>query len=73
MELYHDICNFDVILLSYLFPTKKSSHAGAGRKHGEDWVMKEVWEERGPAKWRCDLAQGGKLEVDLLGVNYDLI
>jgi hypothetical protein len=24
----------------------------------EDRVVKEAWEERGPGKWRCDLAQG---------------
>ena len=36
------------------FPTSKSSHVSAGREHGEDRALKEVWEGRGPAKCRCD-------------------
>ena len=48
--LYQDICNFDVILLSHWFSTKKSSHASAGREHGEDQALREAWKGRGPAE-----------------------
>ena len=37
-------------VLSHWFPTRKSSHASAGRVHGEDRAVKEAWEGRGPAE-----------------------
>ena len=45
-------------VLSLWFPTRKSSHTGADKEHGEDRALKEAWEGRGPTEWRCDLAWG---------------
>jgi hypothetical protein len=41
-------------VLSHWFPIGKNSYTC-----GPDvWAMKELWEGRSPAKWRCDLAHG---------------
>jgi hypothetical protein len=45
-------------VLSHWYPTRRSSHVGAGRKTGQWSTVKEAWEGWDPTKWRCDVAQG---------------
>ena len=39
-------------VLSHWFPIEKSSHAGAGRAHEKDRVVKEMWEGAGPSRMK---------------------
>jgi hypothetical protein len=49
-----NIHDFDKVL-SYWFPMRRSSHAGASK---EDQAMKEAWEGQGPTECKCGVARG---------------